>query len=335
VSSSFPKNLAWLIKQNERYAPLLDTGLKLGALLLPIGGAAGLWLWTIFSGYLGWLGQAPLPLTQAGDWLFLLAFGIVASLIFTGLMLAPAAWTSIVRWNAPTGADPRTIRQSCGASAAVTLLSAAAFLWWTHVPSSLAVILPSVLGGLAGGFRVTRAKPPYRVVLGACLAFAASSLLNLLWFSSLWILLAPSVAPLGETWPTAVATGLTGGLVLLLAAYIIKPPLGIIGGLLLTGLWISEEASPEGGVMIASALYTANLGGGRPAHIDQSRVGEGEICNLGVDARPVIVLEPAGCARDAALKRVRALKGLRSLDRKHVLLNWRAKAEKQLRGAHG
>lgn len=333
--SPFPGKLAWLIKQNKRYAPLLDTGLKLGALLLPIGGAVGLWLWTIFSGYLGWLGQAPLPVTQAGDWLFLLAFGVVASLIFTALVLAPAAWTPIVQWNAPAGIGSRTIRQSCGASAAVTLMSTAAFLWWEDVPTALAVIVPATLGGLTGGFVITRYAPPYGGVLMACLAFAASSLLTLLWFSSLWTLLAPSVEPLGKTWPTIIALGLTGGLATLLAAYIMKPTLGIFAGLLITGFWISEEVSPEGGAMVASALYSANLGGGRPAHIDQSKVTEGEVCNLGVDARPVLVFETGGCERKLALKRVRSLKGLRSLDRKRVLMDWRAKAEEQLRGSHG
>lgn len=294
-----------------------------------------MWLWTIFSGYLGWLGQAPLPVTQAGDWLLLLAFGVVASLIFTALVLAPAAWTSIVRWNAPAGIASRTIRQSCGASAAVTLLSVAVFLGWKDVPTAVAVLVPAMLGGLAGGFVITRYRSPYGNVLAACLAFAASSLLTLLWFSSLWTLLAPSVQPLGKGWPTMIALGLTGGLVMLLAAYIMRPALGIFAGLLLTGFWISEEASPDGGTMIASALFSANLGGGRPAHIDQSKVAEGEVCNLGVDARPVLVLEAHGCERKAALKRVRSLKGLGSLDRKQVLTVWRVNAEEQLRGSHG
>ncbi|OLP59179.1 hypothetical protein BJF93_04555 [Xaviernesmea oryzae] len=332
---SSPKKLAWLIKQNKRYAPLLDTGLKLGVLLLPIGGAVSLWLWTIFSGYLGWLGQAPLPVTQAGDWLFLLAFGVVTSLIFTGLVLAPAAWTSMVQWNAPAGIDSRAIRQSCGASSAVTLFSTAAFLWWEDVPTAVAVIGPATLGGLTGGFVMTRYKPPYSSVLVACLAFAASSLLTLVWFSSLWILLASYVEPLVKTWPTIIALGLTGGLAMLLAAYIMKPALSIFAGLLIAGFWISGEASPEGGVMVATALYSADLGGGRPAHIDQSQVIEGEVCNLGVDARPVLVFETDGCERNVALKRVRSLKGLRSLDRKRILMDWRMKAEEQLHGSHG
>jgi len=58
MKNSRAAKLAWLLKQHDRYAPLLDTGLKLARLLvLPIGGAVGLCLWTMFSSYLGWLGK--------------------------------------------------------------------------------------------------------------------------------------------------------------------------------------------------------------------------------------------------------------------------------------
>jgi hypothetical protein len=112
--------------------------------------------------------------------------------------------------------------------------------------------------------------------LAAFLAFAASSLLIVCWFVFLWLLLIPATEPLGKAWPIVTALGLTGGLVLLLTAYIMKPATGIFLGLLITGFWVSDQASPEGGAIIPSALYSANLGGGRPAHIDQSRLIKGK-----------------------------------------------------------
>jgi hypothetical protein len=271
--------------------------------------------------------------SQAGDWLFVLAFGAVVSLIFTALVLAPAAWTLIVQWNSAEFAS-ETIRQSCGASAAVTLLSTAIFLWRQDVPVALTVIAPTLLGGLAGGFVITRYKPPYRNVIAVCLGFSASSLLILLWFSSLFTLLSPFFMPCDEIWSTIIALGLVCVLGILLAAYIIKRAAGIFLGLLIAGFWIIEQVSPEGGTMVASALYSANLGGGRPAHVDQSKVTQGEVCNLGVDMRPVLVLEADGCERVAALKRLRSLRGLGSLERKRVLMGWRLKAEEQLRNRH-
>lgn len=86
--------------------------------------------------------------------------------------------------------------------------------------------------------------------------------------------------------------------------------------------------------MVASALYAANLGGGRPAHIEQGDV-DGEICNLGIDARPVLVFERKGCEHEAALKRLHALKGLGSLARKRLLTTWKTEAESQIRRGRG
>ncbi|RYF04424.1 MAG: hypothetical protein EOO77_29670 [Oxalobacteraceae bacterium] len=190
-----------------------------------------------------------------------------------------------------------------------------------------------MLGGLVGGFVITRYKPPYGNVIAACLGFAASSMLILLWFSTLFTSFAPFFTPSSKALSVIIALGLTGGLGVLLAAYIMKPALGIYAGLLIASFWIGEQASPENGAMIASALYSANLGGGRPAHVDQRKVTQGEVCNLGIDIRLVLVLEADGCERAPALKRLRSLRGLGSLERKRVLMGWRMKAEEQLRGS--
>lgn len=325
--------LAWLLKQNNRYAPILDTGLKLAALLLPISGAVGLCLWTMFSNYLGWLGKASLPLAQAGDWLFLLAFGIAVSLYFGGIVLAPAALTALFRGNAPVAASHREMSQACVGSAAMALLSTLALLLWKDIPALISTMTPTLVGSLAAGLVRTRHMRPYSAILTACIEHAALSLAFLLWSIALLAFLLPSIGSVGESWPLTALLALSVSLFLLLILYIIRPAAGIFVGLVLSCFWIGEQASPQGGSMIPSALYTANLGGGRPAHLDQSRVTQGEICNLGVEAQPVLVFEPAGCEQKAALARLSKLKNLRSLDRKKLLTAWKIEAERQIEGA--
>ena len=325
--------LARLIKLNNRYAPLLDTGLKLGALLLPIGGVVGLCLWTMFNNYLGWLGQASLPLAQAGDWLFVLVFGAAVALYFGSIVLAPAALTSMFQWNVPGVETRKKISQACGASAAGALLSTIALLLWKDIAALVSVMASTCLGALSAAFILTRYMQPYSTVLAACIHHAALSLAFLLWSVALLAFLVPSIGSLGDIWPIPAVLGLSGSIFLLLILYIIKPAAGVFVGLVLSCFWIGEQASPQGGSMIPSALYTANLGGGRPAHHVQSEVTNGEICNLGIEARPILVFEPAGCEQDTALARLRTLKGLGRLDRKKLLTDWKIEAERQVEDA--
>lgn len=325
--------LAWLMKQNRRYRPLLNTGLVLGALLLPVSGAVGLLLWTLFSRYLGWLGKASLPLAQAGDWLFLLAFGAAVSFCFAGIVLSPAILVSLFRWKVPAAASHKQMSQACAVSAASALLSTVALLLLKNVLALVGVMAATLFGALAAGFVRARHMRPYGAVRTACAEHVALSVAFLIWSCALLPFLLSSPWPIGSIWPLPAALGVAAGLFLLLILYIIKPAADIFVGLVLSGLWIGEAASPQGGSMIPSALYTANLGGGRPAHVDQNRVVQGEICNLGVEAEPVLVFEPAGCEQKAALARLGSLKGLGSLDRKRLLTHWKMEAEKQIEGA--
>lgn len=323
--------VAWLIKQNKRYAPLLDTGLKLSPILVGIAAMVGLWLWTVFNGYLGQLGQAPLPVAKAGDWLFVLLFGLAVALVFAAIILIPATWTSMVRWNAPATVPSDVIVQACTACAIATLTPLIATLYLGETWTGIGVLAAVILGGVAGGLAMRRGGPPYGPVATACMGFAASSFLIIIWFTSLSLLLIPTFKPLATDWPWLTFLALTALLVMLLVACIVRPMVGVVVGLAITGVWIVEQASPDGGRIIASALYTANLGGGRPARIVQGHVA-GEICNLGVEARPVLVYEREGCERRAAFDRLDALKTLGSLARQEKLQNWRNEAEYRLRG---
>jgi len=276
--------------------------------------------------------QASLPLAQAGDWLFLLLFGVAVSLYFGILVLAPAALTSLFRATSIT-AGGKQISQACVASAAMALLSTMALLFWNGIPALLGVMGSTLLGSLSAGYMRTRYMRPHSAVWTACTEQGALSLAFLIWFIALLAFLFPSSGSVGKIWPLPVVLGLSGSLFLLLVLYIIRPAAGIFVGLVLSFFWIGEQASPQGGSMIPSALYIANLGGGRPALLDQSRVRRGEICNLGVEARRVLVFEPAGCEQKSALARLRKLKELDRLDRKKLLTDWKIEAERQIEGA--
>ena len=324
------RKLAWALKQNRRYAPLLDTGLKFSPILVGVAAAVGIWLWTIFSGYLGQLGQAPLPVTQAGDWLFLLLFGFVISVVFAAIIIVPAAWTSTVRSIAPSTMEAATIIRACGACATATFFLTALVLLLDETRILLWVVATMIGGGLAGGLLMARREPSHRLFGKAFLGFAASSLAILVWLSVLFALLAPTLASSAVESSLAISFGLLAALAFLIACSIMKPAAGLPVGLAITVVWLFAQASPDGGRLIASALYTANLGGGRPARVAQDHV-VGEICNLAVEARPVRVFEPNGCERGAAFRRLDELKGLGSLARKRKLAAWRSEASCYLR----
>ena len=319
-----PGNLGWLLKQNRRYAPLLDTALKLAPIPLAIGAVLALPVLLVFNGYLGQLHQPAIPASQAGDWVFLLLFGMLVSTTFIVIVVMPAVWTAGVRWHAPTLSEQR-IKIACAATALATVSSVAASLWLGEEWVAAGLVGAAILGGLAGGVVATGGNPPYPRVAAACVGFALSACLVVVWMTSLYVLLAPMAAPFAVDWPVLTAVGVLVLLLFTLGASIAKPAAGIMVGVLIAGYWVTEQASPDGGTMIASALYTANLGGGRPARVPQSNIA-GEICNLGVDTRPVLFFEAKGCSRAAAFRRIRALKGLDSLQRRRMIQQWNAAA---------
>lgn len=61
------RRLGWLLKQNKRYAPLLNTGLKLAPIPLAVGALLALPMLFLFNAYLGQLNQPPIPVSQVGD----------------------------------------------------------------------------------------------------------------------------------------------------------------------------------------------------------------------------------------------------------------------------
>ncbi len=327
------RKLSWLLKQNGRYAPLLDTVLKLLSLLVPAGIIVGLSSRVTFNAYLGQIGQAPLPTGQADDLLFLFIIGAYVSLIFAVIILAPAAWTTIVRSYAPDDITTDTIRKACGVSAGTVLLFGIVTFWFGGNPTPYGVLAALALGGLTGGLVITHTRMSFRLLAAAFLGFAISSFAISYWLTCLLLLLMPVAEPLATGWPLASAIGLVALLGLQIALCIAKPALGIVAGLAITLGWIMLQVSPDGGRMLPAALYVTNLGGGRPAHIDQEQV-DGEICNLGVDARPVLVFEQGGCERRAAFRRLNELSGLNSLARKHVLAEWKAEVQSKLHLSH-
>lgn len=322
--------MAWLLKQNKRFAPLLDTALKLMPLLAAMGAVIGILLWTLFSGYLGLLGQVAIPISQAGDWLFLLIFGILATVAVATIVLIPAAWTLIVRWTA-TAASLGAVQRACGIVAAATLLvlSIAAYAGSQWETTGLAAAI--VIGGVLGGIVMSDGRRTWKRVAIYSVGHMCSAFVFITWLALSRLLLSPSFAPFAASWPVASIVILIVLLCALLAAYIKLPPIGLLIGLMLTGFWISQQASPEEGILIASGLYAANLGGGRAARIPQGQV-QGEICNLGVEARLVLFYEPEGCDRDKAFKRLRQLQAMGSLARKHRLRQWRMEVEMQTKG---
>lgn len=338
MTSPVARRLDRLLRWNRRYAPLIDTVIKLIPLIAAAGSILGLCLWSVFGGYLGQLGQAPLPVKDAVDWIFIPLFGAFAWLVLGVIVLAPAAWTTAVRMSAPAHVPPCVVRQACGVCAAATLLVIAVAVVVTPLMSrELTPYVPlaaTAMGGLAGGAVLTRGRGPRLGVLYACLGFAGASLFLIVWSASLWIVLAPAVEPFAANRPLAAVLGLFSILAFLIAVYVTKPPVGILVGLAITCLWVRRQASPDGGTLIASALYAANLGGGRPARIDQDRV-DGEVCNLGVEARQVLFFEKKGCNRQAAFRRLRTLKGLDSLARRRELVAWKVEANCHLLAPSG
>jgi hypothetical protein len=322
-----PSKLGWLLKQNKRYAPLLDTILKLAPIPLAIGAVLALPMLFIFNGYLGQLNQPPIPVSQASDWVFLLLFGILASTMFAVIVLLPAVWTTVVRWNAPTMPE-RNIKLACGVTALVTVLVVAVTLIADLDRLGIAFIGGTVLGGMAGGWAATGRPPPHKDVFAASAGFMLSAFVVLIWLVLLLSLLSPMFEAFVNGRSHLVLVGMMVVLLAMLGLSIVKPALGAIVGSLITGYWVSEQASPDRGTLIASALYAADLGGGRPAHAAQPDA-LGEICNLGVDERPVLYSEVAGCSRAAAYRHLRTLKGNNSIERRQQIRRWNMRAVEQ------
>jgi len=315
-----PLKLGWLLKQNKRYAPLLDTVLKLAPIPVAIGAVLALPMLFIFNGYLGQLNQPPIPVSQASDWVFLLLFGILASAMFAVIVLLPAVWTTVVRWNAPTLPE-RRIQLACGVTALVTVLIVVVTLALNTNWFAMGLIGATIVGGVAGGWVATGGPPAHKNLVETSAGFMLSAFVVVIWLVLLLSLLSPMFEVFANGRPYLTLVGMMVLLLAMLGLSIVKPALGAIVGTMITGFWGIEQSSPDRGTMIASALYAANLGGGRPARIAQPE-DRGEICNLGVDERQVLYFEAEGCSRAAAFRRLRDLKGKNSIGRRQQIRLW-------------
>jgi hypothetical protein len=317
-----PLKLSWLLKQNKRYAPLLDTVLKLAPIPVAIGAVLALPMLFIFNGYLRQLNQPPIPVSQASDWVFLLLFGILASAMFAVIALLPAVWTTVVRWNAPTMPE-RTIKLACGMTALVTVFVVAVTLALNTKSFAMGLVGATVVGGMAGGWVASGGPPAYKDFIAKSAGFMLSAFMVVFWLVLLLSLLSPMFEVFTNGRPYLTLVGMMVLLLAMLGLSIVKPALGAIVGTMITGFWVVEQSSPDRGTMIASALYAANLGGGRPARIAQPE-DRGEICNIGVDERQVLYFEAEGCSRGAAFRRLRDLKGKNSIGRRQQIRLWNA-----------
>lgn len=156
MTSSVSGRLAWAIRQNNRYAPLLDTAFKASPIFALVAGAAGLFLWAVFNAYLGQLGQEALPASQAGQWLFLPLFGFLLALLIAAVVLLPAIWTSTVRWVAPSTINGEAIRRSCRATTLFTLPVVALTFFLGDAWTITGLCVAIAVGGMAGTTAITR-----------------------------------------------------------------------------------------------------------------------------------------------------------------------------------
>lgn len=329
ASPNPPSKLTWIIEQNKRLSPLWDTVVKLGSALLALSIPLALALWTIFSGYLGHIGQAPLPATQASEWGFLLVFSFTAAWVFSLIALIPAFWRGAMIWNGLSPSGASSSREYLGVG--VVTLAVITPLLLTNSPISMtlqfsAMLAAIFLGGIYGGLI---AKRTGRKFLHWSLIHMGAAFTLMLWVVVMWGLLAPAIASATGGGFLAIAM-LVATFAFLMCASFAHPALGMMVGIMVTGFWLVFQADPNSGVLIPRALYTANLGGGRPAHIAQADV-LGEICNLGVDARPVLVFEQCGCEWSTAAARLRQLRGKSSLERKMLLRDWAEQSKDALR----
>lgn len=314
-----------MIKQNKRYAPFLDTVQKLSAVLIALGAVMSIPVVVLFNGFLGYLDRSAIPVLQNGMWVYLLLFSIASAFAFALIVFMPSMMTVAVRLNAP-GLPHANVKRASITTVLVAIGILVGLLWFGESWLVVAVTSATVLGGLAGARAAIGFVPSQKRFWAFIVGFGGMALLVMFWTVSLFVLLAPLAHSIFGDWPNFAVVALVLLLVAMLVVSIWQPTMGISLGLLLTVNWTAQQASPDGGIMVASALYTANLGGGRPAEVLQpSNVGE--ICNLGVAERPVLFFEVKGCSRPAAFARLRSLAGKTSMERRRIIREWTALVE--------
>ncbi|MDQ1231011.1 hypothetical protein [Sphingomonas sp. SORGH_AS_0879] len=314
-----------MIKQNRRYAPFLDTAQKISAVLIAMGAFMSVPVVILFNGFLGYLDQSAIPVLQNGMWVYLLLFSIASAFAFALIVFMPSTMTMAVRLNAP-GLPHPNVKRACITTVLVVIVILVGLLWYRESWLAIAMISAIVLGALGGAWAAIGFVPSQKRFWAFIVGFGAMALLVMVWTASLFVLLAPLAQSIAGNCPNLAAVALMLLLVAMLVVSIWQPVMGILLGLLLTVGWTAQQASPDGGIMIASALYTANLGGGRPASVLQPS-DAGEICNLGVAERPVLFFEVKGCSRPAAFARLRSLAGKTSMERRRIIREWTALVE--------
>lgn len=319
-----------LIVKHSRLSPLIDTFCKIVPLMFGSAVVLTPILWAFFGEFLGLIGQRPLPIEQAGQWHFLLLFIAAAACAVAALVSAPAVLTLYSR-HADASDSGRAQLAYCRVAVVTFLgivltISVGSYAPYADSWMPLAVMVILFVAGYFGGkARLEPAPFSYRAVAPLALLAGGQALVFALWLVSMWPLFSFTLsAETGFALAANVVVALSGTLFLLLTS-VTRPWLGIGLCIALTGFWTVRQANPNEGFLIAKALYTANLGGGRPARITQDDV-DGEICDLGVERRSVLIYEPAGCEWSVVQKRFKSLHGLDSLQRKRILSEWKKEA---------
>lgn len=312
-----------------RWQPLMEMGLKLGALTWV---TTSFLSWLLLNAYLGAIGQRGIPLDLAGTWAALVLMGAILTLAVAAMGSVFIVGEQMMRPLHPDGPVPQSTRVTFFVAATAALV---ALLLLEEVTGRTMVGLFAALpAGLAAGVGVRRwflgkaeAQERGKVVgfLGAWIVVA--TLLFLLVAAEFGIVLR---LQLEEKTPFLLALGLSliqlGLCTFLSSAWAISVTLVSIA-------WLTTAVSPGIYAIVLIALQATNLGGGLPSEALLTKEAA-TICNLGTAQRPVIYRERNGCTKAAALTRLRKVVAAdTAMGKAAVLAGWREEGSSGRAGA--
>lgn len=314
---------ARLLAFNTRWQPLLDTGLKLGGLAWLVMSFLS---WLLLNDYLGATGQTGVPLDLAGTWAVLVLFGAL-------LVLALAALGAMFTGGAPIMASLHSGQPAPFATRAGFFAGAVMALVILFVIGGLGGSIPLAIGialpvGVAAGLLFFHMRQEPFLSEG----YAKPAGLLLLWVSTaslLFLVFAINLdsvlrLQLGGATPFAIALAVSAGQMILC---FLLPRGWVLGGTVLGVVWLTTFVSPGPRIMVLTALYLTNLGGGMPATA-LTTPKAAETCNLGTADRPILYAANGSCDKQVALQHLRQLvKAPNLAARGAIIACWRRKVD--------